>query len=227
LGIFAIANICHLFTTISSNDRSFASVIRIPREIPLMVLSNAVLFPHSLLPLHIFETRYRQMLAYCLDGERIFSVGLMRDGITEPDSLEDIWPVAGVGLIRACVGNGDGTSNLVLQGLARVKLLDLTQEQPFRIAEVELLPPNRGNVIEAEALCVKVKELCAQIQKLGVRLPANLMDQVHQIDDPEVLADVVSAAFIDEPNSRQQLLEANGIPERLRLLIQLLRGQTH
>ncbi len=68
-----------------------------------MVLPNAVLFPHSLLPLHIFETRYRQMLSHCLDGDRMFSVGLVRDGVSEPDSLDDIWPVAGVGLIRACV----------------------------------------------------------------------------------------------------------------------------
>jgi Lon protease-like protein len=190
-----------------------------------MVLSNAVLFPHSLLPLHIFENRYRQMLAHCLDGHRMFSVALMRDGITEPDSLEDIWPVAGVGLIRACVGNDDGTSNLVLQGLARVKLVDLSQEQPFRIAEVELLQPNRGNLIEAEALCVKVKELFSQVQKLGVRLPVNLMEQMQHIDDPEVLSDVVSAAFISEPNSRQQLLETGAVPDRLRLLIQLLRSQ--
>jgi Lon protease-like protein len=190
-----------------------------------MALSNAVLFPHALLPLHIFETRYREMLAHCLNGDRMFSVGLMRNGIMEPNSLQDIWPVAGVGLIRACVGNDDGTSNLVLQGLARVRLLDLIQEQPFRIVKIELLHPSRGNLIEAEALCIKVKELCGQIQKLGVRLPANLMDQMQQIDDPEVLADVVAAAFIAEPHSRQQLLEASGVPDRLRLLIQLLRIQ--
>jgi Lon protease-like protein len=200
-------------------------VIKIPREIPLMVLANAVLFPHSLLPLYIFEARYRQMLTHCLNGDRMFSLGLLRDGITEPDSLEDIWPVAGIGLIRACVGNDDGTSNLVLQGLTRVRLLDLIQDQPFRIAKVELLQPNRGNAIEAEALCVKVKELCGQIQKLGLHLPNNLMDQIDRIDEPEILADVVSAAFINEARPRQQLLEISGVPERLRLLIQLLRSQ--
>jgi Lon protease-like protein len=190
-----------------------------------MVLANAVLFPHSLLPLYIFETRYRQMLAHCLNGDRMFSLGLLRDGITEPDSLEDIWPVAGVGLIRACVGNDDGTSNLVLQGLTRVRLLDLVQDQPFRIAKVELLQPSGGNAIEAEALCVKVKELCTQIQKLGLQLPANLMDQIDRIDEPDILADVVSAAFINEARPRQQLLEISEVPDRLRLLIQFLRGQ--
>jgi Lon protease-like protein len=215
------------FTEPPSNTNWLVPVIKIPREIPLMVLANAVLFPHSLLPLHIFETRYRQMLEHCLSGDRMFSLGLVRDGVTEPESLEDIWPVAGVGLIRACVGNEDGTSNLVLQGLTRVRLLDLVQDQPFRIAKVELLQPNRGNVIEAEALCAKVKELCAHIQKLGLHLPANLMEQIDRIDEPDILADVVAAAFINEARPRQQLLEISGVPERLRLLIQLLRSLVH
>ena len=48
-----------------------------------MALSNAVLFPHSLLPLHIFEPRYRDLLAHSLDGDRMFSVALMKRGIDE------------------------------------------------------------------------------------------------------------------------------------------------
>jgi hypothetical protein len=82
-----------------------------------MALSNAVLFPHSLLPLHIFEPRYRDLLEHSLDGDRMFSVALMKRGIDEAVGIDDLCPVAGVGLIRACVGNENGTSNLVLQGL--------------------------------------------------------------------------------------------------------------
>ena len=99
-----------------------------------MALSNAVLFPHSLLPLHIFEPRYRDLLAHSLDGDRMFSVALMKRGIDEAAGIDDLCPVAGVGLIRACVGNENGTSNLVLQGLARVRLVDWTQEKSFRVA---------------------------------------------------------------------------------------------
>src|SRR5215469_6781508 len=104
-----------------------------------MALSNAVLFPHSLLPLYIFEKRYREMLSYTLDGDRMFSVALIKRGVEEAVGLQDLCPVAGVGLIRACVGNENGTSNLVLQGLARVRILDWIQEEPFRIAEIELI----------------------------------------------------------------------------------------
>ena len=190
-----------------------------------MVLPNAVLFPHSLLPLHIFETRYRQMLSHCLTGERMFSVASTKAGIREPQGVEDMRSVAGIGLIRACVGNENGTSNLVLQGLARVRILEWTQEEPFRIAEIELIESRMENAIEADALSEKVKELCVRIQQLGLPLPANLLEQMHQIDNPEVLADVVGAAFVNELAPRQQLLESQDVAERLRLLIQILRSQ--
>jgi Lon protease-like protein len=190
-----------------------------------MALPNAVLFPHSLLPLHIFEPRYRDLLAHSLNGDRMFSVALMKKGIEEAIGIDDLCPVAGVGLIRACVGNENGTSNLVLQGLARVRLVDWTQEKTFRVASVELVKSIPGNVVEADALSAKVKEFCTRIEQIGVPLPPNLMDHLRQIDSPEILSDVVAAAFVGEPFQRQKLLEAYEVCERLRLLIQFLRSQ--
>lgn len=190
-----------------------------------MALSNAVLFPHSLLPLHIFEPRYRDLLAHSLDGDRMFSVALIKKGIDEPAEIDDLCPVAGVGLIRACVGSENGTSNLVLQGLARVRLVAWTMENSFRVARIELAKSIPGNLVEADALSVKVKEFCTRIEEIGVPLPPNLMDHLRRIDSPEILSDVVAAAFVNEPFQRQKLLEAYEVCERLRLLIQFLRGQ--
>lgn len=200
-------------------------MIEIPTEVPVMALPNAVLFPHSLLPLHIFEQRYREMLAHSLDEHRMFSVALVKRGIEEATEINDLCPVAGVGLIRACVGSENGTSNLVLQGLARIRIIELIQEKPFRIARVEVVKSFVGNLVEAEALSEKVKEFCARIESIGVALPANLMDHLKQIDSPEIISDVVAAAFVGEPFQRQKLLEAYDVCERLRLLIQILRAQ--
>ena len=200
-------------------------MIEIPTEVPVMALPNAVLFPHSLLPLHIFEQRYREMLAHSLDEHRMFSVALMKHGIEEATEINDLCPVAGVGLIRACVGSENGTSNLVLQGLARIRIIESIQERPFRIARVEVVKSFVGNLVEAEALSEKVKEFCARIESIGVPLPANLMDHLKQIDSPEIISDVVAAAFVGEPFQRQKLLEAYDVCERLRLLIQILRAQ--
>lgn len=200
-------------------------MIEIPTEVPVMALANAVLFPHSLLPLHIFEQRYRDMLAHSLGGHRMFSVALVKRGIDEATGIDDLCPVAGVGLIRACVGNENGTSNLVLQGLARVRLVDWTQEKTFRVAKIEIAKSIPGNPVEADALSEKVKEFCMRIERIGVPLPPNLIDHLRQIDSPEILSDVVAAAFVSEPFQRQKLLEAYEVCERLRLLIQFLRSQ--
>ena len=200
-------------------------MIEIPTEVPVMALPNAVLFPHALLPLHIFERRYREMLAHSLDQDRMFSVALMKRGVGDAAGIEDLCPVAGVGLIRVCVGNENGTSNLVLQGLARVRLIDWTQETPFRVARIELAKSTTGNLVEAEALSEKVKEFCAQIERRGAPLPSSLIEHLEQIDSPEIVSDVVAAAFVGEPFQRQKLLEAYDVCERLRLLLQILRAQ--
>src|SRR5947208_6670081 len=101
----------------------------IPREVPVMALPNATLFPQARLPLYIFEPRYRQMLADALHSNRMFSVAMQKPG----SSRETPSPVAGLGLIRVSVGHRDGTSHLILHGLARVELADTIGVRPYRV----------------------------------------------------------------------------------------------
>src|SRR4051812_6775067 len=111
--------------------------ITLPDEVPVMPLPGALLFPHALLPLHIFEPRYRQMLEHALREHRMFSVALLKPQRNQWNSIDDFFHVAGVGLIRACVGRGDGTSDLILQGLARVRFTGFQQSTPFPVARIE------------------------------------------------------------------------------------------
>ena len=104
-----------------------------------MPLPGAVLFPHALLPLYIFEPRYRAMLEHALAEHRMFCVALINPNRTEWNSVDDFRHTATVGLIRACVGRADGTSNLILQGLQRVRFASFLQAGPFPIAEIEPL----------------------------------------------------------------------------------------
>src|SRR3989304_379585 len=97
-----------------------------------MTLPNATLFPHALLPLFIFEPRYRRMLSDALESHRMFSVAMQRPG----NSPESPLPVAGLGLIRVCVGHKDGTSHLILQGMARVELGEVARYKPYRAQRI-------------------------------------------------------------------------------------------
>src|SRR5205814_6931216 len=128
----------------------------LPDHVPVMPLPGALLFPHSLLPLYIFEPRYQQMLEHALNHHRIFSVALVKPDRTEWESTADFFHVAGVGLIRACVGRGDGTSNLILQGLERVRFTSFAQDEPFPIAAIEPLESESETSDETEPLAAKV-----------------------------------------------------------------------
>ena len=88
--------------------------MELPNEVPVMTLPSATLFPQALLPLYIFEPRYRRMLSDMLRAGRMFSVAMQKPGKVR----ENPCAVAGLGLIRVSVGHDDGTSHLILQGLA-------------------------------------------------------------------------------------------------------------
>jgi hypothetical protein len=106
--------------------------IEIPGTVPVMVLEGATLFPRTLMPLYIFEPRYRAMLEEALATDRLVAIAQPLKG-----GGDQLCAVAGVGLIRACVKKEDGTSQLILQGVKRVSFTHWPQMLPFRIGAVQ------------------------------------------------------------------------------------------
>ena len=201
--------------------------VTLPDEVPVMPLPGALLFPHALLPLYIFEPRYRAMLRHALDDHRMFCVALLKSQRSDWRSMDDFHHVATVGLVRACVGRGDGTSNLILQGLQRVRFLSFAQEQPFPIAEIEPLESvPTASASATDALARKVLELYNQFKGKGRQFPEKVDQYLSDLRDPEMLADLMAATFISDPSRRQQLLEQLSVQERLRLVIRYLNEET-
>jgi len=196
--------------------------MQLPDQVPVMPLPGAVLFPHALLPLYIFEPRYREMLEHALLHHRMFCVTLIKPSCPEWHEPEDFFHLATVGLIRACVGRSDGTSNLILQGLQRVRLSSLEQETPFPIAKIDIVESTGAASVETEALGEKVLELYGKLKHDGRKLPAKVDRYLSQLTDLEMLADLMASTFINDPLRRQQVLEELVLNQRLRLIIQYL-----
>src|SRR5215475_2040424 len=137
--------------------------MELPAEVPVMTLPSATLFPQALLPLYIFEPRYRHMLADMLRTERMFSVAMQQPG----KQRETPCQIAGLGLIRVSVAHDNGTSHLILQGLTRVELVETVRVRPYRVASIKplLAPPVDSVVIDA--LVAKVHELVDERLRLG------------------------------------------------------------
>lgn len=199
--------------------------VDLPDEVPVMPLPGAVLFPNALLPLYIFEQRYREMLEHALKRDRMFSVALIKPSCPEWHAPEDFFHLATVGLIRACVDRGDGTSNLVLQGLHRVRFTSFEQEKPFPVAKIDIVESQNNATVETEALGEKVLELYRQLKRAGRQLPPKVDRYLAQLADPEMLADLVASTFVDDPLRRQRMLEEPSVNERLRLLITSLQDE--
>jgi Lon protease-like protein len=200
--------------------------VDLPDEVPVMPLPGAVLFPHALLPLYIFEPRYREMLEHALQHDRMFSVALIKPSCPEWHAPEDFFHLATVGLIRACVGRGDGTSNLVLQGLHRVRFAGFQQETPFPIAKIDIVESSKTATVESEALGEKVLELYRKLKRAGRQLPPKVDRYLAQLGDLEMLGDLVASTFVEDPLRRQRMLEESLLNQRLRLLITYLQDET-
>ena len=199
--------------------------VDLPDEVPVMPLPGAVLFPNALLPLYIFEPRYREMLEQALKRDRMFSVTLIKPSCPEWHAPEDFFHLATVGLIRACVGRGDGTSNLVLQGLHRVRFTSFEQETPFPVAKIDIVESENNATVETEALGEKVLELYRKLKRTERQLPPKVDRYLAQLGDLEMLADLVASTFVEDPLRRQRILEEPSVNQRLRLLITSLQDE--
>ena len=190
-----------------------------------MPLPGAVLFPHALLPLYIFEARYRKMLEHALRKHRMFCVTLVKPICPDWHAPEDFFHLATAGLIRACVERSDGTSNLVLQGLQRVRFTSFEREEPFPIANIETVESRDATTVETEALGAKVIELYGSLKHDRRQLPAKLDRYLSELRDLEMLADLMASTFVSDPLRRQRLLEERSLNQRLRFLIRYLRDE--
>ena len=198
----------------------------LPDQLPVMPLPGAVLFPHALLPLYIFEPRYREMLEHALSHHRMFCVALIKPSCPEWHASEDFFHLATAGLIRACIGRTDGTSNLILQGLQRVRFNGFEQETPFPIATIEPLESEVESSVETEALEAKVLELYDKFKGNGRQFPGKVARYLSDLNDPEMLADLMASTFVSDPLRRQGVLKELSVNQRLRLVIQYLREES-
>ena len=200
--------------------------VELPEAVPVMPLTGVLLFPNALLPLHIFEPRFRKMLAHALDDDRMLCVALVRPERQQWRTSDDFFPVSTVGLIRACVGRSDGTSDLILQGIRRVKFSEFEQEDPYPIARIKPLKTRTKLTVETDALAAKVLEFYTRLKESGRELPEKIDRYLSEMSDPEMLADLIAATFITDAARRQRLLEELDLNQRLRLLIQYLREES-
>lgn len=220
-------------------------------RLPLFPL-NSVLFPGLVLPLNIFEERYRAMMRDLLktpeDEPRRFAVVAIRDGhevaesapgMPDPTALPELGPTAGFGPDPAksfhstgCVADAatirereDGTFEVLATGTTRARLVSVDASGPFLTADLEELPEDPGD--EAGALAEGVLRAFRQYQKrLAGARERSLSTGADLPDEPSVVSYLVAAAMMLDTPTKQRLLQAPDTASRLRDELKLLRSET-
>lgn len=191
----------------------------VPESLDVMALPEITLFPGALLPLFIFEPRYREMVARSLASHRMFAVGHLQG----EDDEADVYPVGGAGLIRACVTNADGTSHLILQGLARVRFTEWLDVHACRHAVATVVDSTLSDRGAATRWQGEILTLC---KNLGAGNPelARLAESLSSGPrTPATFSDLVSATAVADAQVRQRLMEEVDVAQRLRIVAGYLR----
>jgi Lon protease-like protein len=201
--------------------------ITLPEEVPVMTLPNVAFFPQALMPLHIFEPRYRQMLKEVLASNRLFAVtGIDPKLLNQPGQFEPPCRVASVGIVRACQKNANGTANLLLQGICRVEVLAIVTDKPYRRIRIRPLPSEPvADPAENARLRTELARLIALKQKFGAPVPAEMAEFLRTVEDPEVFIDLAAFSLCENSELKQRLLETLDVRRRLELFAAQLRGE--
>ena len=193
----------------------------LPTEIPIFPLPNVALFPAALLPLHIFEPRYRAMVADALDGERLIGMVMLRPG-WEPhyERTPEVYPVGCAGFITHADRLPDGRYNIMLRGLEKFRIVGEREArdgmQLYRMAQIESIaeaPIQRGSPALVDARRRLERLIAKRLQRsTDESIPKDIPDEdlIHAI------------AQHLEPLEKQALLECDGLLRRCQALIELL-----
>jgi Lon protease-like protein len=190
---------------------------------PIFPLPNVVHFPHLLLPLHIFEPRYRRMVHDCLAGDRLLAMALLKPGWDASAALSRpaVFDMACLGRITAEQRLPDGRYYLVLQGLSRARIVEeVDPDQPYRIAKLELCPDvyPAPPAVDREARREEMLDAFSRLHP-DINLERVFRDAIEASVAMGVICDVLTDALKLPPIAAQEVLQAVDVDERSAIVL--------
>lgn len=193
--------------------------------LPIFPLPNVVLFPGALLPLHVFEPRYRELVREVLAGRRLMGIVRLKPGFEQDyEGRPPVFDVCGVGAVIDSVEHADGRFDITLRGLARARILEeLPPSRAFREVRLQELIDGFS---DASVTSAWQRKLISLWSALAPKLPESVRDLralTRGAEGAGAYADRLAAALVGDPDTSQRLLSETDPTERLRLLAEKLQ----
>lgn len=181
-------------------------------SLPIFPLPETVLLPGASLPLHVFEPRYRALVAHCLAGDRLMGLATLKPGYEASyHQSPPIWPEIGIGEIVGHQPLADGRSNLLLRFVGRGRLVEeLPSPHPFRLVRCELPP------LDERGMAGALSTLKLLVLQLGGLSPAAAAEaeRLVQLQGPD-LVDALARRLLDDADAQRSYLGAERMVDRI------------
>jgi ATP-dependent Lon protease len=195
-------------------------------ELPVLPIRNAVLFPGAVAP---FDVGREKSVALVEDVDNltapVIAIFAQRDPSTDDPGKDDLHQVGCAARVLKALKHSSGNYSLILQGLERIRLEEITQSGPYLKAKIGRLNETNSGDDEAEALSMSLRDIAKQVIQLMPELPREAGSLIDSIQAPGALADLV-AANLDAPvDEKAALLETVDVKDRIRKVLKLLTRQ--
>jgi len=192
--------------------------LKVPKDIPLLPVRDIVVFPYMILPLFVARTISINAIDEALAKDRMIFLTTQKDQSEEEPTPDQLYKVGTAALIMRMLKMPDGRIKILVQGVARAKVVEVPQEEPFFRARIQRIEDDKvdSGDLEVEALLRAVKEQMQKITSMGKALLPDIMVVAENLDEPGRLADLLGSNLGLKVADAQEILEIEDPVARLR-----------
>jgi ATP-dependent Lon protease len=198
--------------------------VEIPAALPILPIRDIVIFPYMIIPLFVGRDISIKAIEEAMTGNKMVLFVTQKDVNIETPSIEDLFKVGTVGNILRMLKLPDGRFKVLVQGVAKARIIQYTQTEPYYIGEIEKVvdQPTPEITVEIEALMRNVRELMDKSVGLGKSFLPDILILIENIEEPGRLADLVASNLGLKSEQAQELLEITDPVARLKKISDLL-----
>jgi ATP-dependent Lon protease len=199
--------------------------VTIPSLLPILPIRNVVVFPGTVMPLNVGRQKSKNLLDEVMPGDKMIGVVTQKSGEAEDPAYTDLNTVGVAASILKLFKLPDGNQSIIVHGLTRFRLLELTQADPFLIGRVEVIEDTGELGPEVEALVSSVRQQANRVIELSPNTPDEAAQVLNSITNPSALADFLAANLQADAVEKQRMLEELDAEKRLRMVATHLANQ--
>jgi ATP-dependent Lon protease len=202
-----------------------ASVPDIPNLLPILPLRESVLFPLAVMPINVGQERSLRLVDDVMRTSRLMGAVAQRRMGPTPAKPEDLYQVGTAAIIHQMLRSQEGTMELVVQGLERIRVTEFVQTEPYLIARVQRAPEVETPGAETEALTRSVRSLFQRLLALRTDIQSELANVLDHLGGVTQVAYFVATTVPFPVAAKQEILEADSTLTKLRRLVELLQHE--